>query len=179
MAHVIITLPESLWLAIKMGVKTFECRKAFPRIPILTGRVYVIIKGTSQVAGYFTIGSVIYSDDFVYLWKTYGRKLFIEPEWFSDYAYSARKYLYLWEIDQVYSFDGVIDREEYFGVKRNPQSIVYTSREPYIPGSLVRYRHYESGRMKKFRQPVRPMYEAADVHQHDYRKDAKKPQSER
>lgn len=138
MAHVIITLPKSLWEAIRKGEKTYECRKTYPKIPVNTGRVYVVIKGTHYVAGYFTISHIVASDDAAFLWYTRGSKLAIDEDWFVDYAASAKEYLYLWRINQVYSYEGRRDLQEYFNVKHNPQSFIYTDKEPYIPGTLIR-----------------------------------------
>lgn len=138
MENIVITLPESLWLAIRMGLKQYELRKSWPKIPMFTGRVYVIIKGTSRVAGYFTLENVIQAKDLAGAWRLYGRKLAIEYEWYLDYVQGVKGNLYFWAIHSVYKFDGNIDREEYLGIKHNPQSFVYVRKQPYIPGTLER-----------------------------------------
>lgn len=138
MKHVIITLPFNLWQAICNGSKLFECRKVIPRIRPFSGRVYVIIKGTDFVAGYFTLSGIIGTDDAEYIWEYCYGNLAVSKEWFMNYAATKRKLIYAWEIDCVYQFSDKFDKTEYFAINRNPQSIMYTNLEPYIPGCLVR-----------------------------------------
>ena len=132
MKHVIITMSLSQWQAIRIGKKTYECRKNYPRIPAFNGRVYVVLKGTNHVAGYFTLDTVIASSDARLLWFSLGEYLAIDEDCFVNYAASAKGLLYLWHIHQVYSYHGHIDLEEYFAVKHKPKSFIYTNKEPQI-----------------------------------------------
>lgn len=141
----------------RMGIKMFECRKAWPKIPLFTGRVYVVIKGTTQVAGYFTLCNVIKTNALGQAWHDYGKRLAIEYDWYCQYAASAREYLYFWELDGVYKYDGVRDLEEYFGVKHNPQSFIYTDKEPYIPGTWERVNNPELRKMVRPNRNLKPM----------------------
>ncbi len=130
MIHVIITLPKHLWEEIVAGRKLFELRKSIPLIHPFGGRVYVVIKGTSIVHGYFTVSGIVGSDDTDYLWEYCGAYLGISNDWYQRYASTMRHCLYAWEIDSVYEYRTPLNIKKIFGIAHNPQSFVYTHGEP-------------------------------------------------
>lgn len=137
MIHVIITLPLQLWEEIVAGRKLFELRKSIPLIHPFSGRVYVVIKGTKLVPGYFTVGGIIGSDDTDYLWEYCGAYLGITTEWYQRYASTMRHCLYAWEIDSVYKYNIPLNIKRIFGIAHNPQSFVYTHGEPNEETKIV------------------------------------------
>lgn len=147
MANIIITLPRKLWWAIEHGYKTYECRKSCPLIKYNQSKVYVVEKGTTKVIGCFTIDSIVASNDFAMIWQKYGKKLFIDRDWFLKYVTGYKRLIHLWKIGAVYKFEQTIDLEEVFGVKHNPQSFIYTDCEPYIHLNLVRVLDVERNRL--------------------------------
>lgn len=138
MNHVIITLPIQLWEEIYAGRKLFELRKSIPLIHPFSGRVYVVIKGTSIVPGYFTLSGIIGSDDAYYLWEFCSGNLSITKEEYQLYASTMRKCLYAWEIDSVYEYNRPLNIKADFGIERNPQSHFYTTAEPKEKTEIVR-----------------------------------------
>lgn len=146
MANIVITLPQKLWWAISHGFKTYECRKTLPKGLHAKGKVYVVIKGTTKVAGCFTVDSFYSTNNFGEAWRYMGKKLFVERQWFVKYVVGHKGMIHLWQIGKVWTFDEVIDLEEYFGIKKNPQSYVYTFKEPYIRMTLQRV--YDPERQK-------------------------------
>ena len=126
MPNIIITLPEALWEAIQSGRKKYECRKSLPKIELWESKVYVVIKGTSTVAGYFTVADIISSRDPEALWRDYGKHLCINREWFNRYVSGYSGIIHLWEVGKVKTLEGV--NAEDLGIKRNPQSYIYTER---------------------------------------------------
>lgn len=138
MQHVIITLPQNLWEAILTGKKLFEIRKAIPRIAPFSGCVYVCLKGSVLVVGFFTLRAIIGSDDEKYIWELCSGNIAVTKGWFMKYAQNKSKYIFAWEIDAVYKFMKPCDRETEFNIKGNPQSFVYTQAEPVVDAELVR-----------------------------------------
>ncbi len=130
MKHVIITLSLQQWEEIYAGRKLFELRKSIPRIHPFSGRVYVVIKGTSIVPGYFTLSGIVGSDDTDFLWEYCGGYLGISKDWYQRYASTMRHFLYAWEIESVYKYNCPLNIKTHFGIERNPQSFVYTTAEP-------------------------------------------------
>lgn len=138
MKHVIITLPFQLWEKIVAGRKLFELRKSIPLIQPFSGRVYVVIKGTKFVPGYFTLSGIVGSDDADYLWDYSGGYLGVSKEWYQRYASTMRQCLYAWEIDSVYKYDFPLDIRNHFAIVHNPQSFVYTKTEPDVKTISIR-----------------------------------------
>jgi predicted transcriptional regulator len=130
MKHVIITLPLKQWEEIVAGRKLFELRKSIPLIHPFSGRVYVVIKGTLIVKGYFTVSGIVGSDDIDYLWDYCDGNLGISKEDYLLYASQMYKCLYAWEIDSVYEYNKPIDIEFNFGILYNPRDIAWTTAEP-------------------------------------------------
>ena len=130
MKHVIITLPIQLWQEIVAGRKLFELRKSIPRIHPFSGRVYVVIKGSKIVPGYFTLSGIVGSNDTDYLWDYCDGNLGISKEEYQRYASTMLHCLYAWEIDSVYVYNNPLNIKLTFGIARNPQSFVYTHGEP-------------------------------------------------
>lgn len=147
MANVIITLPKTLWIAIKNGWKTYECRKNIPKNVTENSKVYVVLKGTSKVAGCFTVDSYLSTNNFNEVWRYHGHHLFIDRLWFDKYVQNHKGMIHLWKISRVWEFQDTIDLEEYFGVKHNPQSFIYTDKEPFVRQTLVRMLDVEIDRM--------------------------------
>lgn len=143
MIHLIITLPLQLWGEIVAGRKLFELRKFIPHVHPFSGRVYVVLKGTNIVPGYFTISGIVGSDDTEYLWDYCGGNLGISKEWYQRYASTMIHCLYAWEIDSVYVYYFPLDIKKIFGIARNPQSFVYTHGEPNTESIRVRGEQHE------------------------------------
>ena len=156
MANVIITLPKELWEKIVLKEKQYELRKNYPKINVLSSRVYVVIKGSTYVAGYFNVGAIWETDDFNQLWQHYGKQLGITFDWFCNYVYTVKHKAYLWQIDNVYRYRGNIDLEEYFGVKHNPQSFIYTDKEPFVPGYSAWFHSFSQNVWKTSGKPLQP-----------------------
>lgn len=138
MIHVIITLSKQQWEKIVAGRKLFELRKFIPRIHPFSGRVYVVLKGTSIVPGYFTLSGIVGSNDTKYLWNYCDDNLGISKDYFQRYQSTKRQCLYAWEIDSVYVYNNPLNIKRIFGIARNPQSFVYTHGEPNEETKRVR-----------------------------------------
>lgn len=143
MKHVIITLSLVQWGEILAGRKLFELRKSIPRILPFSGRVYVSIKGTLIVPGYFTLSGIVGSDDDDYLWEYCAGNLGITKKQYQLYASEMHKCLYAWEIDSVYKYDRPLDIDLYFGIQYNTRSFVYTNAEPVTEARIVRGEEHE------------------------------------
>ena len=123
---IVITLPEDLWNEICAGNKEYECRKRIPRNFFRdTDKCFVIIKGTTNVVGWFNICqflSCVYVDE---IKEKYLNKLSISKEWFDKYS-KREDVLHLWEIDSVvYLFSMPQNRDSFLGLDFNPQSYAY------------------------------------------------------
>lgn len=149
MIHVIITLPKHLWEKIVAGHKLFELRKSIPLIHPFSGRVYVVIKGTKLVAGYFTLSGIVGSDDTDYLWEYCGAYLGITTKGYQRYASTMRHCLYAWEIDSVYKYNKQLNIKRIFGIAHNPQSFVYTHGEPNAITIRVRGEEHEQSFLER------------------------------
>lgn len=121
-----ITLPLDLWKKVVAGEKSIELRKNFPKeFNVKTDRVYVIIKGTRHIAGYFMVSAFEafhvkgISDLYPFL-----TKIAVPKQWVIGYwAYSPM--VYFWHVRDVIEFSKPIDREYYWKMQSNPQSFVY------------------------------------------------------
>ncbi len=159
MIHVIITLPKQQWEKIVAGRKLFELRKSIPLIHPFSGRVYVVLKGTSIVPGYFTLSGIIGSDDTDYLWDYCDGNLGFSKDWYQRYASTMRQCLYAWEIESVYEYKTPLNIKKIFGIAHNPQSFVYTHGEPNEETIRVRGDlHTQSFKTNNFVMPVSLYY---------------------
>lgn len=121
-----ITLPSALWDKIVSGDKTIELRKNFPKnFDVDVDKVYVILKGTTQIAGFFYVNSFewFYAKsvrDFVPILH----KISVPRQWVINYVgYSSA--VYLWHIREVYTFPRPLDRSVVWNMYTNPQSFFY------------------------------------------------------
>lgn len=124
--NVIITLPKSLWEKIASGEKKVEVRKNAPNVKFRVTKIYVIIKGTDIVAGYFTLKDIISCKNMWWFYYTYKKQIGVPFEWLQKYVGSPDKRFYGWEIGKVKCFKKMTLYRSYFGVKSNPQSFAYT-----------------------------------------------------
>lgn len=147
MKNLIITLPWQLWWAIEHGHKMYECRKTLPKLAQKGSKVYVVEKGTTKVRGYFYIDSFISTNNYYRAWREFGRKLFIEEEWFNNYTRNHYGSIHFWKIAGVCKFERDIDLNLYFGITHNPQSFVYTDLEPKIPHTIAQLLDPEKNKM--------------------------------
>ena len=121
-----ITLPESLWKKIVSGEKTIELRKNFPKdFNVITDRVYVLLKGTTQIAGYFVVRSfekfiVPCMGDFEPILP----KIAVQRQWVIDYIGNSHA-VYLWHIRFCNPFAQPVNRKSIWDIKNNPQSYIY------------------------------------------------------
>lgn len=121
-----ITLPRSLWDKIVSGEKTIELRKNFPKMfHVNSDKIYVILKGTKQVAGYFQVSSFEYFyAESISDFKPILAKISVPRQWIVNYVgYSS--VVYLWHIRYVHPFVKHIERRSIWNMKSNPQSYVY------------------------------------------------------
>lgn len=119
-----ITLPKELWEKVVSGEKAYELRRDFPRkLRIGTDRVYVILKGTAKVVGYFKVTAAhkVQIHDAVMR----SRQIGVEPEWIARYLNYGNKSGHLWNIGDVTVFSphelSLVDLH----LKSNPQSFCY------------------------------------------------------
>lgn len=131
--NVIITLPRNIWSKIVSGEKLYEMRKSIPaHLNQNTTQVFVCIKGTGLVAGFFELHKVhgpIQKDT---LWQDYGQHLGIPKLLFTWYTANASR-IYLWQIDSVFLYDEPISLTDTFRYSRPPQNYYYTEEWPYAP----------------------------------------------
>ena len=121
-----ITLPLDLWKKIVSGEKSIELRKNFPKeFNVKTNRVYVILKGTTRIAGYFMVSSfeAFYAESINDLYPILN-KIAVPKQWIIGYiGYSSM--VYFWHIRSVVVYPKYIDRIYYWKMQTNPQSFVY------------------------------------------------------
>lgn len=125
-----ITLPKFLWEQICSGEKQYECRKSIPRNFFRdTDKVFVILKGSTDVVGWFEITRFLSCVEVDEVKEKYLNKLGIIEEWLDEYA-KHEDVLQLWEINPVvYEFSKPQNRESFLGIRNNPQSYVYCHPE--------------------------------------------------
>ena len=123
---IVITLPKNLWAAICSGEKEFECRKRIPRNFMRAyDKCWVILKGTTDVVGWFTIDEFLTCVDVEEIASHYLDKLCIDRAWFNEYA-KHDDVLSLWKINRnVYELTYPQDRYQFLNVLNNPQSYAY------------------------------------------------------
>lgn len=143
MKHIIITLSIHQWGEILAGRKLFALRKSIPLIHPFSGRIYVVIKGTSVVPGYFTLSGIVGSNDADYLWEYCAGNLGISKEKYQRYQSTKRQCLYAWEIDSVYRYDFPVDIINDFGIANNPLTHSYTEIEPVMQALRIRGEEHE------------------------------------
>lgn len=125
MKNIIITLPKNLWDKIVLGEKRVELRKIIPLYFDNTySRCYVVIKGTSNVVGYFAIGSFgAYNTQNLDIEKL-SKMLCVPKSWVETYIQKTNQIVF-WYIKHVFLFYPKIKLSN-FGLEHNPQSYVYT-----------------------------------------------------
>ena len=121
-----ITLPSSLWDKIVSGEKTIELRKNFPKdFCFKYDRVYVLLKGTTKIAGFFYVSS--FEDFYAESINDFDpilSKISVPKQWIINYVgYSSL--VYLWHIRKVVPFVNFLDRSYIWNKKTNPQSYFY------------------------------------------------------
>lgn len=121
-----ITLPCTLWDKIISGEKTVELRKNFPKdFDVHTDKVFVLLKGTPQIVGFFFVSSF----EWVYAKSLLGYesilpKISVPKQWIINYIGDSYA-VYLWHIREVYTFPRPLDRSIVWNMYTNPQSFVY------------------------------------------------------
>lgn len=125
--NIIITLPLYLWLNIAGQKKTIELRSIVPRLfNRYAGRVYVCVKGTDAVYGYFEVERFEHVA-FPFAWYAKnGYAVHVPYPWFKEYA-ANHKRVFAWHIRHAVEFDIPCDLRQHFNVTHAPQSFVYTS----------------------------------------------------
>lgn len=123
---IVITLHQDLWKKIVSGEKSIELRKNFPKeFDVNTDRVYVILKGTKLIAGYFRVTCFegFYAES-ISDFSPILDKISVPKQWIIGYVgYSSM--VYLWHIGNVFEFGKPINRDYYWKMQSNPQSFVY------------------------------------------------------
>lgn len=123
-----ITLPLDLWKKIVSGEKSIELRKNFPKMfRVNSNKIYVILKGTKQVAGFFQVSSFEYFyAESVRDFEPILAEISVPRQWIVNYVgYSSA--VYLWHIRYVHAFVRLIERRSVWNMKTNPQSYVYVN----------------------------------------------------
>lgn len=125
--NVIITLPSKLIQLIKEGKKRIELRKKWPKyFNPQTDNIYICEKGTKYVVGYMTIEQIIRTNNKYGILTDWSKDIAVSPEWIADYIKDAHELVGLF-IGEYKSFDKPLSLDEYFHVKKAPQSFVYAS----------------------------------------------------
>lgn len=121
-----ITLPRDYWNLIVSGIKTIELRKNNPHLMNKSiDRVYVVIKGTTDVVGFFYFESTTATSPSIILNSEHILKQIAVPKsWIQDYI-EGFSLVYLWGIGKVFTFDVPRSRDFFLNIKSNPQSYVY------------------------------------------------------
>lgn len=119
-----ITLPKKLWEKIVSGEKVYELRKECPRrFTMGSNVVYVILKGTKDVVGYFTVLSMspVRINDAVRC----NNLICADAGWIAKYLDYGNQKGYLWKVGDVNVFfphsKNIVDLH----LKSNPQSFCY------------------------------------------------------
>lgn len=121
-----ITLPQDLWKNIVSGEKSIELRKNFPKeFDVNTDRVYVMLKGTKLIAGYFkVICFERFNAENGNAFDSVLDEISVPKQWVVNYV-GNKSYVYLWRIGDVFEFGKPINRDYYWKMQSNPQSFVY------------------------------------------------------
>ena len=127
MADIAITLPADLWQKIVSGEKDLELRKIRPKgLVAMVSRVFIILKGTSRVAGYFDYCGCIEMDNRYIAWRDYGDRLGIPRDWFLRYTSNCQRFFF-WKVGYVHVFTGHYDARKLLGLRTNPQCFAYVN----------------------------------------------------
>lgn len=121
-----ITLPKSLWDKIVSGEKSIELRKNQPyHFDIDFDRVYVVLKGSSDIVGYFNIAEfVATSPSCLMTSQNWLRKIAVSQDWISHYIEGA-SLVHLWFIGKVFQYKEPLSRPFTMKLSNNPQSYIY------------------------------------------------------
>lgn len=121
-----ITLPKSLWDKIVSGEKSIELRKSKPIDYLLDfDRVYVVIKGSTDIVGYFYITDfVAISPSCLMTSPNWLRKIAVSLDWIFPYIEGATL-VYLWLIGKVVQYKEPLARSFTMKLSNNPQSYIY------------------------------------------------------
>lgn len=124
--NIIITLPRHLIDEICAGRKTIEVRKSFPK-KIIIGKdgVFIIEKGTKNVICFCMISWILPAKKSIHTFNVFKKEIRIDKTWWLKYVGLAKK-IYFWSFSDVYKFDQQVNFETALGIKRAPQSFVYT-----------------------------------------------------
>ena len=88
-------------------------------------KVWVVIKGTNKVAGFFKIDVFQTCINIQEIEKNYLDKICIDKAWFNHYS-RHEDVLQLWQINSVvYELTIPQNRQEFLGLLQNPQSYAY------------------------------------------------------
>lgn len=125
---ILITLPQSLWIDIVEGKKTIELRSVWPKkIRLFYDRVWVVLKGSKLVVGWFYIYDCIRVENTQNFWNDFGEYLCVSHDWYLKYIHN-KKNLYAWCIDDVYEFEEPKKLKTLLHVEKSPQSYTYVNR---------------------------------------------------
>lgn len=121
-----ITLPKSLWDKIVSGEKSIELRKTRPyHFDIDFDRVYVVIKGSNDIVGYFNITDFMgTSPSCLMTCHNWLRKIAVAQDWISNYIEGATS-VHLWFIGKVFQFQKPLYRPFTLKLSNNPQGFIY------------------------------------------------------
>lgn len=120
---IIITLPKDLWTKIITGEKSVEMRKWYlpKHFDVTLNRVYIVLKGTKRVVGYFEVKRVAYNYVKVAAWEEFGDKLGIDYEWFDKYwGKDVNRDMYFFYVGDIH----VLGSHRNLQVARAPQKYI-------------------------------------------------------
>lgn len=118
---IIITLPKDLWLKIVSGDKGFEMRKwGLPKhFNFEKDNVYVVLKGTRRIVGYFEVVKVESRVIKDVAWDNFGKELGVSYDWFSKYwGDDDYRVMYFFEIGHCHDFTARYQAEVPFAPRK-------------------------------------------------------------
>ena len=137
MSDIAITLSVDLWQKICSGDKPFEVRKKIPSFfNCHRDRVFVILKGLGEVAGYFKVSFFARNQDPHKWWEKHSDKIGVSAEWWLKWLDNSR-YISVWMIGRVFHYHVYEPEETFLGIKHSPQSYVYVDRPKRNPKGKV------------------------------------------
>ena len=131
--NIIITLPHYLWAHICIGTKKIELRKKIPlNFQTNESKCFVVLKGTHRIIGWFTISQFTKMPTPKPCTPDFAKALCVPRNWVDEYLKKS-DYCYCWHIKDVYAYKQRVDIKENFEIHSNPQSYVYTDKDPTVP----------------------------------------------
>lgn len=122
---VVISLIPKYWKRMMSGEKRLEIRTYVPQRLKVGNKVFICLKGTGKVVGFFRLGEVFEFENIIELMSSdVCRYCGLRPLDFQRVAQKVGlKWLYCWEIDDLHIYEIPRDVTEF--CPRPPQSFYY------------------------------------------------------